>query len=251
MPGKAPRLADRVLRALARGALMALCLWLASPVAGVAQEVVSARYEGEVTRYPHGVLGDKVEYDTLAVTLGDGRVLRRRWNAPLVFEDVAPRLWDVTGDGKPEIVTIESHADRGARLAIWQVAGDSLDPLVTTPFIGQRFRWLAPVGAADLDGDGAIEIAYVDRPHLAKTLRIWRFSDGALTQVAAEPGFTNHRIGWDYIVGGLRDCGKGPEMVLASDNWARLVTVRFDGKIISQDQGAYSANRISAAMDCR
>ncbi|WP_417207065.1 FG-GAP repeat domain-containing protein [Antarctobacter sp.] len=247
----APRHPARPWAAVARGARLALCLWLTSPVAAVAQEAVAARYEGAVTRYPHGVLGDEVEYDTLAVTLSDGRVLRRRWDAPLVFEDVAPRLWDVTGDGRPEIVTVESHETRGARLAIWTVAEGSLDPLAATPFIGQRFRWLAPVGAADLDGDGAIEIAYVDRPHLAKTLRIWRYTDGAMHEVAAAPGFTNHRIGWDYIAGGLRDCGDGPEMILASGDWSRTVALRFDGRLRARDLGGYSADRMAAALTCR
>ncbi|SNS62095.1 FG-GAP repeat domain-containing protein [Antarctobacter heliothermus] len=246
----APRLPGRPWPMIARGARVALCLWLVSPVAVVAQEAVAARYEGAVTRYPHGVLGDEIEYDTLAVTLSDGRVLRRRWDAPLVFEDVAPRLWDVTGDGLPEIVTVESHETRGARLAVWAVTEGSLDPLAATPFIGQRFRWLAPIGAADLDGDGAIEIAYVDRPHLAKTLRIWRFAEGALTEVAAAPGVTNHRIGWDYIAGGLRTCGDGPEMILASGDWARVVAVRFDGTVSSHDLGPYSADRMAAALTC-
>lgn len=247
----APRQPGRPWTAITRGAGMALCLWLTSPVAAVAQEAVSARYEGAVTRYPHGVLGDEVEYDTLAVTLSDGRVLRRRWNAPLVFEDVAPRLWDVTGDGQPEIVTVESHETRGARLAVWSVAGGSLDPLAATPFIGQRFRWLAPVGAADLDGDGAIEIAYVDRPHLAKTLRVWRFVDGALHEVAAATGYSNHRIGWDYIAGGLRRCGAGPEMIVASGDWTRIVAVTFYGTFAARDLGAYGADRMTAAMACR
>ncbi|MGP6086625.1 FG-GAP repeat domain-containing protein [Antarctobacter jejuensis] len=229
-----------------------MSFFLATSLApAVAQEAVSARYEGEVTRYPHGVLGDEIEYDTLAVTLSDGRVLRRRWEAPLVFEDVAPRLWDVTGDGVPEIVTVESHAARGARLAIWSVSDGDLAPLAATPFIGQRFRWLAPVGAADLDGDGAIEIAYVDRPHLAKTLRVWRYADGALREVAALPGVTNHRIGWDYIVGGLRSCDAGPEMILASGDWARIVAVRYDGELSTRDLGAYDRGRIDAALACR
>ncbi|WP_323771136.1 VCBS repeat-containing protein [Antarctobacter sp.] len=251
MTAGAPRQPACLWAAFARGARLALCVLLTSPVAAVAQEAVAARYEGAVTRYPHGVLGDEIEYDTLAVTLSDGRVLRRRWDAPLVFEDVAPRLWDVTGDGLPEIVTIESHETRGARLAVWAVTEGSLDPLAATPFIGQRFRWLAPVGAADLDGDGAIEIAYVDRPHLAKTLRIWRYADGALREVAAATGYTNHRIGWDYIAGGLRDCGGGPEMILASGDWSRVVALRFDGTLTARDLGAYSADRIAAPVTCR
>ncbi len=249
--GGAPRLPLRALGRCVRGAWLMSCLLLTSLTSAVAQEAVSARYEGEVTRYPHGVLGDDIEYDTLAVTLTDGRVLRRRWDAPLVFEDVAPRLWDVTGDGVPEIVTVESHAERGARLAIWSVIGDDLSPLVATPFIGTRFRWLAPVAAADLDGDGAIEIAYVDRPHLAKTLRVWRYRDGALREVAVLPGVTNHRIGWDYIVGGVRRCGAGPELILASGDWARIVAVTLSDGLGARDLGSYGAAGIAAALDCR
>ncbi len=252
MPARAPRLPWRPWPASARGAAMTLCLWLAGMAPAMAQEAVAARYEGAVTRYPHGVLGDEIEYDTLAVTLSDGRVLRRRWQAPLVFEDIAPRLWDVTGDGVPEVVTVESHADRGARLAIWEVEGADLRPLAATPFIGQRFRWLAPVGAADLDGDGAIEIAYVDRPHLAKTLRLWRLEEGALRPVASAEGFSNHRIGWNHIVGGLRNCGEGPEIVLPSGDWRHVMVVRLAaGGLERYASDPYSPEMLTAVMDCR
>ena len=252
MPGaEAPRGPVRMCMRFARGAWLMAGLLATSLSPAAAQEAVSARYEGAVTRYPRGVLGDEIEYDTLAVTLSDGRVLRRRWEAPLVFEDVAPRLWDVTGDGVPEIVTVESHAARGARLAIWSVTEGDLSPLVATPFIGTRFRWLAPVGAADLDGDGAIEIAYVDRPHLARTLRVWRYRDGTLREVAAAAGFSNHRIGWDYILGGVRNCGPGPELVLPSGDYRTVMIVAFDGGIVARTGGRYSADRLEAALRCR
>jgi hypothetical protein len=77
--------------------------------------------------------------------------------------------------------------------------------------IGQRNRWLAPIGAADLDGDGRVEIAYVDRPHLARTLRVWRSRPGGtLTEIATATGLTNHRIGEAFITGGIRDARRGP-----------------------------------------
>jgi hypothetical protein len=229
-------------------------LWLGG--AAAAEFPVAARYDGPTERYPHGVLGDRIEYTDLVVTLGDGRSLRTRLAVPLVFEDIAPRLSDLDGDGIAEILTVESHETQGARLAIWHVRTATLRRLIATPHIGTRFRWLAPVGAADLDGDGAVEIAYVDRPHLAQVLRVWRFAraDGIvrLTPLASAPGFSNHRIGWDTIAGGIRDCGEGAEMVLASGDWRDTVAVRFEGTELSRRVLApYSPQAISAALACR
>jgi hypothetical protein len=218
----------------------------------VAVEIVSARYDGPTTRYPHGVLGDEIEYDSLVVRLGDGRDLTARWDTDMVFEDLEPRVVDVDGDGSPEVVTIESHAQRGARLAIWGFKDGTLSLLAATPHIGTRFRWLAPVAVADLDGDGQVELAYVDRPHLAKVLRVWRYAGpGQLTEVASLPGLTNHRIGWNYIAGGLRDCGQGPELVLADADWSEMVAVSFDGTDLSRRSlGAYSADALERALGC-
>ncbi len=243
-----------------RRASLALAAALGFAGAGAAQEITGAVYDGPTDRYPHGVLGDEIEYDTLTVTLSDGRRVSARWQAPIVFEDIAPRLADVDGDDRPEVIAVESHEARGARLAIWGLDGQgALVQRGATPFIGQRFRWLAPVGAADLDGDGTVEIAYVDRPHLAKNLRIWRVGAEAegpglsLTEVAALPGVTNHRIGWDFIAGGLRDCGDGPELITASGDWSRVLAARLiGGQITSREIAAYTdPQSLSRALSCR
>lgn len=221
-----------------------------------AQEIVSARYDGPTTRYPHGVLGDDIEYDTLVVRLSDGREMSARWARDIVFEDLAPRVVDVDGDGAPELVVVESHEAQGARLAVWGLVDGSLAAKAATPFIGTRFRWLAPAAVADLDGDGLVELAYVDRPHLAKVLRVWRYEalntgQVGLTEVATLDGVTNHRIGWDYIAGGLRDCGQGPEMVLADAGWASIVAVTFDGASLSRRRlGDYTSESLESALDC-
>lgn len=222
----------------------ALALWSA---AAHAEVITSARYDGPTTRYPHGVLGDTIEHDTLTVTLSDGTRTAVRYEATIVFEDTAPRLADVNGDGKPEVVVVESHRDKGARLVVWGLEDGMLRQIARTPFIGTRFRWLAPVGIADLDDDGAVEIAYVDRPHLAKTLRLWRFGKDGLREVATMGGVTNHRIGEDYISGGLRDCGQGPEMIVASADWSQIMAVTFDGERLSPRPVARMAGRDSFA----
>lgn len=244
------------MRAAVTSALSALIVGLA-PMAG-AQTIAAARYDGPTTRYPHGVLGDDVEYTTLTVTLSDGRSMRATWPDGMVFEDLAPRLADVTGDGAPEVIVVESSATQGGRLAIWGLAQGQLTQLATTPHIGTRFRWLAPVAVADLDGDGTVEVAYVDRPHLAKVLRVWRVAaqgDGRvrLTEVAQAPGLTNHQIGWDFIAGGLRDCGQGPEMITADATWTATMATVFDGQGLRtrQIKGSGQPADLEAALACR
>jgi hypothetical protein len=212
--------------------------------------IVSARYTEPTTRYAHGILGDKIEHGALELHLEGLRAHTIiRLPEERVFEDTEPRVVDVDGDGRAEVVVVETHRDQGARLAIYNARG----LVAATPYIGQRNRWLAPVAAADLDGDGAVELAYIDRPHLAKTLLVWRFGAGRLTQVASLDGFTNHRIGERDIAGGLRDCGTGPEMVVASADWQRLVGIRFTGtSLVAHDIGPHRDRRsFSAALACR
>jgi hypothetical protein len=226
-------------------ALLAAAL-LAAPAAA---QVVSARYDQPTTRYDHGVLGDAVEWGALELRLADGTIRRLVLPGTRVFEDTAPRLADLDSDGAPEVIVVESDLALGARLSIYGENG----LIAATPFIGTRHRWLAPVGAADLDGDGRIEIALIDRPHLARILRIWRFEAGRLTEIAAADGLTNHRIGDRAISGGLRDCGTGPELVLASPDWSRIILARLhDGRIDTRPTGlpATSAG-FRTALGCR
>jgi len=210
--------------------------------------VQSAAYGEPTTRYAHGVLGDAIEYGALEVTLTDGRQITLRLPQERVFEDIAPRLADVDGDGDAEIIVVESAQTAGARLAIYDETG----LVAATPYIGRTNRWLAPLGAADLDGDGHIELAYIDRPHLAKTLRIWRFSQGALRPVADQPGLTNHRIGEDFISGGIVSCDGVPTIVTANANWSRIMqSVLKGGRVQTTDAGAFTPDGLAAASkDC-
>jgi len=243
---KAPRLAVRFWPCRVSGALMVASLWLAGP-ALAAETIATAHYTDPTTRYPHGVLGDRIEWGTLEFRLSDGT--HRTFTLPdhLVFEDLAPRVVDVTGDGFPEVIAVESDAQRGARLAVYGPHGR----MAATPHIGTRFRWLAPVGAADLDGDGHVEIAYVDRPHLAKILRIWRFADGQLTEIAALPGLTNHRIGEDFISGGLRTCNERTELIVVSADWRRIIAIHHEDGWRTQDLGPLTDDKaLARALTC-
>ena len=243
----APRNPSRPWGAVARGAGLMLGLWLAAAGPALADRILAAEYGDPTGRYAHGVLGDELEWGSLELRLADGSVRRFVLDESLVFEDLAPRLYDVDGVAGPEVIVVESHVDAGARLAVWGPEGR----IAATPFIGRPFRWLAPVAAGDLDGDGRVEIAYVDRPHLARVLRVWRFEGGTLREIASFEGVSNHRIGWARIVGGLRACEVGPELVLPSGDWQDVLALRLvDGQVRARRIGAYSERALDAAMAC-
>lgn len=247
---RARRLWSRDLPRLVRRAwqTMVFAAGLALPLAATA-DIKSAKYADPTTRYAHAVLGDDVEWGALELRLRGGKSLRFVLPESRVFEDLAPRLADVDQDGDLEVIVVESSQTQGGRLAIYDETGI----LTATPFIGRKFRWLAPVGAADLDRDGRIEIAYVDRPHLAKTLRIWRFEDNNLRELARLTGVTNHRIGEDFISGGIRECGAGPEMIVADAQWQRILSVTFDGQSIASNEIApfNGPESFATALNCQ
>lgn len=244
----APRPAMRTLRVLARGASLIACMGLAG--AAAAEVVIGAQYDAPTDRYGHGVLGDAIEYGELVIETEDwSNRVRYRVMLPVdhVFEDIAPRLWDITGDGNPEVVVIETDVRRGGSLAVYNQTGK----IAETPHIGQSNRWLAPVGAADFDGDGRIEVAFVDRPHFVKVLRVFEWDGTALRLDTEIGGLTNHRIGDDFISSGVRDCGDGPEMVTTDADWSDLMVTSFDTGWTARSVGAFSAQGLADALACR
>lgn len=196
--------------------------------------------------YGHDVLGGTPEWTAVEVALGPkgraalgGSVYIRRAADGHIFEDIAPRIAQLDGSGPPELILIYTRFSSGAALMV-----DNLETqqAARTPHIGTRNRWLAPVGAADLDGDGLVELAYIDRPHLAKTLIVWRYlPDGTLQRVADQAGLTNHRIGQDFITSGIADCGQGPEIVTVDGSWRSVMATRLsDGRLVSRSVGPFS-----------
>jgi hypothetical protein len=216
--------------------------------------VIWAAFSNATDIYPHGVLGDAIEALGLRVrtaTTGDceSYVILEDGS---VFEDLTPRIADMDGDGANEVVVVETHPETGAALAIYGMREGALVKLAATPNLGRAFRWLAPVAIADFDGDGRNDIAYVDRPHIGGWLRIWSMDEDGLTELAFERGFSNHRIGEDYISGGLRDCGDGPEVVTMDMGWRRIKAAQLvDREIIARELGPYSPGALAEAMACR
>lgn len=190
--------------------------------------------------YGHDILGDTPEWTSLR---GPGWVLQPETG---FFEDIAPRVADVTGDGIAEILAVHTDLRRGARLIVVSAKGQII---AATRYIGRPHRWMAQAGVGDFDSDGRIEIAYVDRPHLAKELVFLRLEAAGLREVARVAGLANHRIGDAQISGGVRRCGTGDEAVLASGDWTNVMAVRIGAP--PRDLGAFSPSRLTAALACQ
>ncbi len=242
-------------------ALAALLAVICGPAqAQLAQvSILEARFAEPVTRYGHDVLGPgRGEWGSLEFVLDlcPGCAAQRRGEVSLrlpqdrVYEDTAPRLIDTTGNGRADaVVVVEADLAQGARLVVVGPEG----MIAATPFIGTPRHWMAVLGIADLDADGRPEIAYVDRPHLDRVLRVVRLEGRSLVPVADAGGFSNHRFGEAQISGGIRDCGAGPQMVLADADWGRVMAVRLrGGRLEAQALGEIGRGRsIAAALDCR
>lgn len=237
------------------GAHAAECNYSNSPPdAGHAQgsnHIARTWFGGATDRYQHAVLGDTIEAQTLYAQLANTTdcAIEITLNADSVFEDITPRLADVTGDGKDNIIAIESHRNKGASLAIYGVVDGQLKKVASTPHIGTRYRWLAPIGTADFNADDVLDVAYVETPHLAGVIKVWSFRNNKAQLIASKAGYSNHRIGQNYITGGIRNCANSAQMVLPDLHWQQTVVATVSdnsiiSKVVADNAAADTINRL-------
>lgn len=160
-----------------------------------AANIRAAWYRLPTDRYAHGALGDAIEAGGLALRTRRGRVERLTLRTEAVFEDIAPRLVDLDGDGLLEVLAVKSYLEAGAALAVIETSDRGLRTAAESEPIGQANRWLNPVGVADFDGDGRPEAAAVITPHIGGTLRLYEWRDEKLVPDGEAAGFSNHVIG--------------------------------------------------------
>jgi hypothetical protein len=159
------------------------------------RNIAGAWFSNPTARYRHFALGGEHEAETLVVSTADRRVFLLTLPADSVFEDREPRLADVDGDGRDEVIVVRSYLKLGAALAIVAPRGNGLEIIAETPPIGQPFRWLNPAGVGDFDGDGQPDIALVRMPHIAGELEVWTLRDGTLVQTFSGDDVSNHAAG--------------------------------------------------------
>jgi FG-GAP-like repeat len=150
-------------------------------------------------RYPHASMGSVVHAGSLFALSRDGQLFKLDLPKQRVFEDLEPRITDLDGDRKDEIIVIEADADRGAALVSYGLrtkAGKmQLQELARSSYLGLPFRWLSPVGFADFDGDGQLDIASVTTPHIGGVLTLYRYAPPRIEPFAKAMDVSNHQMG--------------------------------------------------------
>lgn len=161
---------------------------------------VRAWYEQPTTTYSHAILGDGVEATRLVAETAAGKRMSISAGKDQVFEDITPRLADLDGDGRNEVVAIRSDIRKGAAIAVYGTPGGSLELLAATPAIGLANRWRNPsLFVENPNGRGKL-IGEVVTPHIGGTLKLWELAGSAQSGYRLEPrgsarGFSNHAIG--------------------------------------------------------
>ncbi len=167
------------------------------PEALISQSVdsrVYAQYVSPTDKYTHGVLGDRIEAEGLVVVV-DGVFYELELDEDRVFEDIRPRLYDVTGDGELEFVTIRTNIETGAGIAIYKIINDRLVLYASVTEIGSFSRWLNIVVIDDLDNDGIVELVWVETPHIGGILKVAKIHFGLLRVLDEEEQYSNHGLG--------------------------------------------------------
>ena len=200
------------------------------------RDIARAWLASPTQRYDHNVLGDATEAGSLMIVTADGKSYTVALADDAVFEDLTPRLADLDGDGRDEIVVVKSYLARGSAIAVIGQRNGRYQIVAETPPLGGPRQWLDPAGIGDFNGDGKMDIAVVRQPHAVGALELWTYADGRLRRGPTLDGFSNHVAGTRAIgMSAVADFdGDGtPDLAIPSLDRGSLRIVTF--KPVAQD----------------
>ena len=150
---------------------------------------------GASSRYAHGVLGDQIEGTslTLVETEPEVAIVNTISTGIQVFEGAIPIWCDLDDDGDWEIVTTLSDAVDGARIVLFNEAGERI---AEGPSAERGYRWRHQLVAAPFGGGTEMFLADNLTPHLGGVTEFYRWDEEAgLVVVSSIGGYSTHTLG--------------------------------------------------------
>lgn len=184
------------------------------------------------SRYPHAALGSRQHAASLHVLAGVASAQQQDYSLPphRVFEDRVPRLVDLDADGRDEIILVQADALYGAALVVYGLRNGAIAELARGPHAGSSFRWLNPVGFADFDGDGQLDVASVTTPHIGGVLTLHHYRPPRLEPFAHATEVSNHRMGEleQQLAVIVNQKGQRPAILIPDMQLTTLQALRWD-----------------------
>jgi len=133
------------------------------------------------------------------------------------------------------------------------VLGDAIEPssLIVSDHNGCTYS--VALDQSHVFEDLAPRLADIDESTGAEVITVRSHQeDGELYHVTSKAGYSNHRIGENFISGGLKICNHKVTMITADASWDRIIETTLEGdKLISTDAGAFEGiNTLNAALLC-
>jgi hypothetical protein len=212
-------------------------------------------------RYPHGVLGDKLEASALTVIAVAPNALTIRFRyvvrAPAVLEDLIAIMAPIGEGRRPAVVVVKSAPRLGSSILVLGWREGRLEVIAEGPAFGQSNRWVHVIGAADLSGDGIPELIAVNTPHLAGVLVAYERRTASLVPSAKALGYSSHAAGSrnqdQAVIADMNGNGR-PEVILprqGRDVLAALELVggRWEERWALQLTGPVQSNLVVEDLD--
>lgn len=187
-------------------------------------------------RYGHGALGDRLEAGSVTV-IGlspTGLFLRSRYAVPLpgVIEGLVPVMAPGAEGAGALVIVARSSPSQGAAVVALGWKDGALSPLAEGPAAGQAQRWTHVLGAADLSGEGRLEILAVRTPHVGGVLTAYRLRGSALVPLTQIAGYSSHLFGSrneeQAFIADLDGNGR-PEVILPRQSRDALAALELEG----------------------
>ena len=214
-----------------------------SQVARGQRDIAWAWLGSPTDRYPHTALGSRTHagsvhvLTTASTSTSAGAPQEIVYRLPIhrVFEDLTLRLVDLDQDGRDELIVVEADALRGASVVVLGIedspSGKTLKEKARSAPAGSTFRWLNPVGVADFDGDGKLDVAAVITPHIGGVLTLYHYRPPQLMPYARAMDTSNHLMGSpeQQLAVILQLPGQRPTIIVPDMSQKALHALRWEG----------------------